>query len=107
MSYYSRKIPVKADCAIEKTLNVITGKWKPAILSELLRREARLRDFEQGLPEATKRTLTRQLGELIDSGLVQKEDFDEYPRKTVYSLTPLGRKLAPVFTEMTRFGQLL
>ena len=107
MSNYQRKTPVKSDCSIEKSLNVLSGKWKPAILSGLLKSKPRLKDIQHGLPEATKRALTQQLKEMIDDGLIEKTDFDEYPKRTEYHLTPLGKSLAPVFEELTNFGNKL
>lgn len=104
---YQRKTPLKNDCSIEKTLNVISGKWKPAILSELLRTNLRLRDIEKGLPEASKRALTQQLGEMIKDGLVEKKDYNEFPKKTEYSITALGVQLSSVFEELSKFGDKL
>lgn len=91
MSSYYRKTPLKKDCNIERTLSVISGKWKPAILSELLKTNVRLRDIQKGLPEASKRALTQQLNELVEDGIIQKHDFNEYPKKTEYSMTQIGR----------------
>lgn len=107
MGKYQRKTPPKSDCSIEKSLHVISGKWKPAILSELLKTKLRLKDIEKGLPDAAKRALTQQLKEMVEDGLIQKKDFDEYPKRTEYSLTPLGDQLAPVFQELTKFGDRL
>lgn len=107
MGLYQRKTPIKKDCSIEKTLLVISGKWKPAILSELLKRNVRLKDIQEGLPEASKRALTQQLKEMIEDGLIQKKDFNQYPKKTEYSITPLGSKLSSVFAELTKFGDQL
>lgn len=107
MSSYQRKTPIKSDCSIEKSLLVISGKWKPAILSELLKRSVRLKDIQEGLPEASKRALTQQLKEMVEDGLIQKKDFNQFPKKTEYSMTPLGRKLSSVFTILTEFGDQL
>ncbi len=107
MSSYQRKTPKKNDCSIEKALHVISGKWKPAILSELLKTNVRLKDIEKGLPEASKRAITQQLKEMIDDGLIQKKDFNEFPKKTEYSITFLGSRLLPVFDALTKFGNEL
>lgn len=107
MSSYERKTEIKNDCSIEKTLNIISGKWKPAILSELLKTNIRLKDIQLGLPEASKRALTQQLKEMLDDGLIQKEDFNEFPKKTEYSMTPLGKQLFTVFNELRSFGEKL
>ena len=107
MSSYQHKTPIKSDCSIEKALLVISGKWKPAILSELLKRNLRLKDIQAGLPEAPKRALTQQLNEMVRDGIVSKTDFNEFPKKTEYSMTPLGCKLYPVFQELGKFGDNL
>ncbi len=108
MSTYLRKTPVKSDCSMEKTLHVISGKWKPAILSELLRTDiVRLKDIQKGLPEASKRALTKQLNEMIEDRLIEKKDFNEFPKRTEYSLSPLGTRLSSVFLALTKFGDLL
>lgn len=107
MANYQRKTTPKLDCSIEKTLHVIAGKWKPAILNELLQRKLRLKEIQEGLPDAAKRSLTQQLAEMQQDGLIQKEDFNQYPKKTEYSLTPLGKQLAPVFAAMREFGDQL
>ncbi len=104
---YERKTPLKNDCSIEKTLYVISGKWKPAILNKLLKTNQRLRDIQKGLPEASKRALTQQLSEMIKDGLIEKKDFNQFPKKTEYSITPLGKKLSSVFRELSKFGNLL
>lgn len=107
MSLYQRKTPIKNDCSIEKTLNVISGKWKPAILSQLLKTNLRLKDIQKGLPEASKRALTQQLREMIKDGLIEKKDFNQFPKKTEYSLTSLGVQLFSVFNELSKFGNKL
>lgn len=104
---YERKTPLKNDCSIEKTLNVISGKWKPAILNELLKTNLRLKDIQKGLPEASKRALTQQLGEMMGDGLIEKKDFNQFPKKTEYSITALGAQLSTVFKELSKFGDNL
>lgn len=104
---YQRKTPLKNDCSIEKTLNVISGKWKPVILSVLLKKNVRLRYIQKEIPEASKRALTQHLSEMIEDGIIKKKDFHEFPKKTEYSITPLGIQLSPVFNELSKFGDKL
>ena len=104
---YERKTLLKKDCSIEKTLNVISGKWKPSILSQLLKTSIRLKDIQKELPEASKRALTQQLSEMIEDGLIEKKDFNQFPKKTEYTITTLGFELSSVFTELSKFGDKL
>ncbi|MFE6170412.1 winged helix-turn-helix transcriptional regulator [Viridibacillus arvi] len=52
-----------------------------------------------------KRILAKQLKELEDDGLIQKEIFDELPIKVEYTLTALGEQLLPVITVMQDWGK--
>jgi DNA-binding HxlR family transcriptional regulator len=57
------------------------------------------------LGDVTDRTLTRQLRELEDDGLVHREVFAEVPPRVEYSLTPLGHSLRPVVTTLEAWGK--
>lgn len=107
MNKYTRKTDIKCDCPMERAIHTISGKWKSAIICELLRGDVRLRDLEQLNPEASKRALSQQLRELLEDGLVKKEEFDEYPKKVIYSLTSLGKELQSVRDVLTSFGEKL
>lgn len=102
---YSRKMDIKADCPMEVSLHVLTGKWKPAILSALFRGPQRPRDFAAGLPDASKRVLTRQLNELEAHGLIAKKVFDVLPPKVEFYLTPLGLSMKPLMEELNSWGK--
>jgi DNA-binding HxlR family transcriptional regulator len=101
---YTRKLEIKADCPMEISLHVLTGKWKPAILSALFRGPQRPRDFAAELPEASKRVLTRQLNELEDHGLIAKKVYEVLPPKVEYYLTPLGLSMKPLIVALTEWG---
>lgn len=107
MGTYIRKTDIKNDCPMEKALHVITGKWKLAILCELNRGNCRLKDLEKHNPEASKRALTQQLKELALDGIIEKEDFNVYPKKVIYSLTQRGKELIPVIQVLGKFGEKL
>jgi DNA-binding HxlR family transcriptional regulator len=101
---YTRKLEIKADCPMEVSLHVLTGKWKPAILTALFRGPQRPRDFAAGLPEASKRVLTRQLNELEVHGLIVKKVFDVLPPKVEFYLTPLGLSMKPLIGALNKWG---
>lgn len=105
MGTYTRKTPLKEDCPMEKTLNIISGKWKIAVLCELNRGDCRLTDLEKYNPEASKRSLTKILKELVDDGIIKKTDFNVYPKKVVYSLTSRGIDLISVLKSLDEFGK--
>jgi len=105
MKKHVRKTPLKQDCPVETTLNIIGGKWKPALLSGLFRGPQRPRDMSQALPEATKRVIAQQLRELEASGIITKKIYDEVPLRVEYSLTSLGQSLQPVMKALQEWGE--
>lgn len=92
-------------CFFELTLSVIGGKWKPVILYQLAREGImRFSDLKRGIPEVTERMLSRQLRELEQDGLVNREIYKQVPPKVEYSLTKLGSSLIPILVSMREWG---
>lgn len=100
-----RKTPIKEDCPMEITLNAISGKWKPAIISALLKGPQRPKDLAGDLPEATKRVINQQLRQLEEDKIIDKIIFDEIPLRVEYFLTPLGQSLLPVVKALSAWGE--
>jgi len=92
-------------CFFELTLTVIGGKWKPIILY-LLAREGIMRfsDLRREITGVTERMLSRQLRELEQDGLVNREVYKQVPPKVEYSLTKLGGSLIPILMSMREWG---
>jgi len=91
-------------CPVEATIAVVGGKWKPLIIYHLLPGTRRFGELRRRLPAATQQMLTLQLRELERDGIVHREVYREVPPKVEYSLTPLGRSLEPIMTQMGEWG---
>lgn len=92
-------------CAIEVTLEVIGGKWKPLILFRLFGGTKRFGELKRAMPRITQRMLTRQLRELEEDGLVHREVYPQVPPKVEYSLTEVGRGLETLVRQMDEWGE--
>lgn len=99
----AEKVVVTSEIAI--TLKVIGGKWKPLIL-EYLRMEGTKRYSEilRYLENAPKKTLTAQLRELEDDGIIERNVIPTVPPQVEYSLTRRGETLNPVLDAMCEWG---
>lgn len=93
------------NCPAEAALDVIGGKWKVMILFHLLEGTLRFNELRRRLPNTTQRMVTNQLRELEADGLVLRKVYAEVPPKVEYSLTELGRTLAPALDALRSWGQ--
>ena len=91
--------------AIRDALNVISGKWKLAIVCALLTGERRFNEIERLLKDITPRMLARELKELEINGVVSKRQIQDNNKDVqVYVLTDSGQKLQDVIIQMAQWG---
>ena len=100
-----KRLDGKSGCAVEVTLSVIGGVWKPVILFHLLPGKKRFMELTRLIPNATQRMLTLQLRELEADGVIVREVYPQVPPKVEYALTPLGESLAPVLISLREWGE--
>lgn len=103
----TRRRAGRTGCAVEATLSVIGGIWKPVILFHLLDGKLRFNALCRLVPAATARMVTLQLRELEADGIVRRIVYPEVPPKVEYELTALGLSLAPVLVSMRDWGERL
>jgi DNA-binding HxlR family transcriptional regulator len=84
------------DCPAETALRVLEGRWTLLILRQVLDGTKRFSELHRALAGVSHRTLTRQLRELEEAGILHRKVYRQVPPKVEYSLTPLGQTLKPV-----------
>ncbi|WP_019003296.1 winged helix-turn-helix transcriptional regulator [Succinimonas amylolytica] len=92
------------ECPVETALRVVGGKYKVVIIYHLRDRALRFSELQKLIPEATAKTLTKQLRELENDFLISRKVYAVIPPKTEYSLTPLGKTLLPVLNNICEWG---
>ena len=97
--------PVGWHCAAEKTLDFLSGKWRPMVIFWLMESPLRFNELQRRLGAITHRTLSKTLKEMEADGLVQRKDYGEIPPRVDYSLTDRGRSLKPVLQAMEEWAQ--
>jgi DNA-binding HxlR family transcriptional regulator len=92
-------------CPIAATLTYIGGRWKTVILYYLSTDKRRFGEIAARIPTISRKVLSQQLKELERDRLILREEFKEIPPRVEYSLTELGKSLAPIFKEMSIWGK--
>ncbi|RCW50296.1 winged helix-turn-helix transcriptional regulator [Paenibacillus prosopidis] len=90
--------------AVEATLEVIGGKWKPVILFYLTFGKKRNNELKGLIPAITQKVLTQQLRELKEAGVVTRISYNQVPPKVEYELTEYGWSLKEILHLMCRWG---
>lgn len=94
----------RASCPVERTLEVIGGRWKVLILRELFQGVQRFGQLHRALNGITQKMLTQQLREMEHDGIIHREVYLQVPPKVEYSLTALGESLKPIIDSMHEWG---
>ena len=92
------------NCPVEASINLIGGKYKALILWKLTGNTLRFSQLRREIPSATPKTLTQQLRELENDGLITRKVYPVVPPKVEYSLTEMGESIRPVLEAMYAWG---
>jgi DNA-binding HxlR family transcriptional regulator len=90
---------------IERTLGVISGRWKAVIVHALLSGPKRNCELAKQIAGISQKVLVEQLRALEEHGLVHRQAFTDEAPRVDYALTPLGISLRPLISQMYEWGQ--
>jgi DNA-binding HxlR family transcriptional regulator len=93
-----------AVCPVLATLDVVGGKWKPAILWQIRHEMHRFGALRRSVQGITQKMLTQQLRELEADGVIVRKVFAEVPPRVEYTLSDYGRSLQPLLDAMASWG---
>lgn len=92
-------------CSTSLTMKYIGGKWKAVILIHLIEKK-RYNELRKECPVITERTLSLQLKEMEEDGLVKRTvHTSKPPLKVDYELTPFGKTLIPLLKSIADWGK--
>ncbi len=92
-------------CSISLAMKYIGGKWKAVILIHLIEKK-RYSELRREIPMVTERTLSLQLKELEEDGLISRTvHTDKPPLRVDYELTEFGRSVIPLLSSISKWGQ--
>ncbi|HBF38100.1 MAG TPA: transcriptional regulator [Firmicutes bacterium] len=100
-----KSIQITEQCPLDIGLNMLSGKWKMAILWHLTKGTIRFNEMQRLLPAINQKTLTRQLRELEQDGLISRHIYPEVPPKVEYQLSEVGATILPVLDALCSWGK--
>ena len=83
------------NCPVEVTIEIIGGRWKPLIISQIGESSIRFNQLRNHIPNISQRILTKQLRDLEEAGIIHRNVHDGIPLKVEYQLTELGKTVLP------------
>jgi len=93
------------ECCVEKSFNVIGGKWSFLILKNLFSGKKRFGELRRLLHNINAKSLTSSLRSLEEYGLINRKVFATVPATVEYTLTEKGRDLKGIIVEMYLWGE--
>ncbi len=92
-------------CCTSVTMGIIGGKWKTVILYYLIEKPLRYSELRKKMLGVTERTLSMQLRQLEEDGVVIRTVYTtKPPLKVEYALTDFGKTLIPLLQSIADWG---
>ena len=85
-------------CPIAATAEVLTERWTPLVIRELVDGSRRFNDIQRGVPLMSSSLLTKRLRTLEAVGVIEH-------RGNEYVLTQAGEELQPLVEQMAVWGE--
>lgn len=96
----------KFPCPTSLAMRYIGGKWKAVILIHLVNNKKRYSELKRDIGLITERTLSLQLKELEEDGLINRTVHTTKPPLMVsYELTEFGKTLIPLLSAISEWGK--
>ena len=83
-------------CPIEEVMQILSGRGPTLLIYYLQEGTKRFSDLRRDNPTISHKMLAFELRKLEDAGIVRRTEFEGYPLRVEYDLTPAGHDLVPL-----------
>ena len=90
-------------CSIARTLDVVGEPWSPLILRDVWVGIRRFDAIQADLG-ISRKVLTERLNWLVESGVLERQEYSSRPPRYEYVLTDKGAQLCDILLVMARWG---
>lgn len=92
-------------CPVGKTIELISGRWKPIILYLIQHGINRFGTLQKKMPKISRKVLTEQLRDLEKHGLISRDvRVSKPPQEVIYDLTAAGISLRELIDKIFDWG---
>ena len=91
-------------CPYATSQKILSGKWALSILHHLSESKLRFGELHKQLPELTQATLTKQLRNLEENGMIIRTVYAQVPPKVEYELSGIGEEFKEVLDSLKIWG---
>lgn len=94
------------NCGLKRSLDILSGKWKPVILHYLFQQnKIRFIELWRLIPHVSKKVLIEQLKQLEESKIVERVEVNEFPQQVYYRIHKDSVNLGPILLALDKWGQ--
>lgn len=93
----------KMACSIARTLDVVGEPWSPLILRDVYVGIGRFEQIQADLG-ISRKVLAERLKWLVETGVLERRQYEERPPRYEYALTTKGVELCDLLLVMVRWG---
>ncbi len=91
-------------CPVAKAAEIVTTRWTPLILRELISGSTRFNEIHRGVPLISRALLSKRLKELQAAGVIERCEYNS-GQAANYRLTEAGEELRPIIVALGVWGQ--
>lgn len=92
------------ECPYVTAQSVLSGKWSILLLHHIEEGPIRFNELHRRLTGISQATLTKQLRQLEDDGLITRKVYAQVPPKVEYELSDIGQEFKLVLQQIEVFG---
>lgn len=94
----------RSSCPVAGVLDILGDKWTLIVVRDMLLGKKTYGELQQGPESIPTNILADRLKKLQAAGIIDKQLYQEKPKRYEYVLTQKGMELAPMIIELVRWG---
>lgn len=95
---------LRSPCPVAGVLDILGDKWTLIVVRDLLLGKKTYGEFQHSPEGIPTNILADRLKKLQSVGIIEKQLYQEKPKRYEYVLTAKGKELSPMILELVRWG---